>query len=148
MAIPRGTVTIGTGGGAITLVADVGQYKPFGEQMALGVTEFDGIEATTIQDFGFRAARQRGALSSGGGPESPGLISKAALAALVALIDAWGASQAFTDSLGNIGTIKAVEFGPTFEIHPAGAQNTLYSYALRWRWMTLTQRLGAAYTGP
>lgn len=138
---PRGTVTIG----GIALVADVGQYRPFTDQ-ALGVTVFDGVEATTIQDFGWRAARQQGSLASGGGT-SPGLISTATLQALQALVASWGTAQALTDSLGNAGTIKALQWGPSFEYHVPGHQGTLHSYSLTWRWLTLTTLWGGAYTG-
>ena len=138
---PRGTVTIG----GLALVADVGQYHPFTDQ-ALGVTVFDGVEATTLQDFGWRAARQEGSLASGGGT-SPGLISLATLQALRALITAWGAAQPISDSLGNAGTIKALRFSAPFEYHVPGAQGVLHSYTLTWRWLTLTSLYGAAYTG-
>jgi hypothetical protein len=145
MANPRGTVTIGTGGAALTLVADIGQYRPFSE-VALGVRVFDGVEDVTIQDFGFRAARQQGTLASGGG-ESPGLIATATLAALRALLTAWGASQPLTDSLGNAGTIRASDFAEGLEYHVPGAQGALHGYTLTFRWLTLTMLYGAPYTG-
>lgn len=138
---PRGTVTIG----GLTLVADVGQYQPFTDD-ALGVTVFDGVEATTIQDFGWRAARQEGTLASGTGP-SPGLIALATLRALRALVAAWGAAQPLSDSLGNAGTIKALQFSAPFAYHVPGAQQVLYRYTLTWRWLTLTMRDGVPYTG-
>jgi len=143
MANPRGTVALGAG--PLTLVVDVSSYQPFSE-IALGVRVFDGIEATTLQDFGFRAARQEGALNSGG-REGPGLVALETLATLTALVDAWGAGQPFTDSIGNAGTIKPLRFGHQFEYAVPGPQASLHSYTLAWRWLTLTQRFGAAYAG-
>lgn len=142
MAAPRATVTIG----GLALVADIAQYRPFSEH-ALGVTVFDGIEATTVQDFGFRAYRQRGALSSGTGT-SPGLVSKATLALLAALLDVRGAVQPISDSLGNAGTIKPLTFSSAHEYGVPGDQESLWSYATTWQWLTLTMRLGVPYTGP
>jgi hypothetical protein len=141
MADPRALVTIA----GLALVADIGQYQPFGDA-ALGVSVFDGIDAVTIQDFGFRVARQEGSLASGGGT-SPGLLSAATLYALEDLVGAWGASQSLSDSLGNAGTIKPLTFRRGFEYAVPGAQQTLYSYTLTWRWLTLTTRYGAPYTG-
>ena len=143
MANPRGTVTIG----ALELVADVGQYQPFSDA-ALAVRAFEGIEAVTIQDFGFRAARQQGTLSSGGGPSGTGLIAKATLVALLDLIRAWGVTQPLEDSLGNAGTIKAMGFTHQFEAHVPGTQGALFSYTLAFRWVTITSLYGAAYTEP
>jgi hypothetical protein len=143
MANPRGSVSLGSG--PLTLVVDVSSYQPFGE-LALGVRVFDGIEATTIQDFGFRADRQQGTLSSGG-RESPGLVAAETLAALLALVTAWGVGQAFADSLGNAGTIKPIRFSHQFEYAVPGPQVSLHSYTLAWRWLTLTQLFGAPYTG-
>jgi hypothetical protein len=145
MASPRGTVTLGSGGAALTLVVDLDQYTPF-QGGGLGVRVFDGVEATTIQDFGWRAARQEGQLSSGTG-ESPGLIATATLAALQALVAAWGAAQPLTDSLGNAGTIKPTSFDPRFAYAVPGDQVALHSYTLTWRWLTLTTLYGTAYTG-
>lgn len=142
MTAPRAMVTIG----GIELVADIGHYRPFGD-VALGVTVFDGIDAVTVQDFGFRAERQAGSLSSGGGT-SPGLISQATLAALTAALDAaWGASLTLADSVGNAGVIKPTAFAAPFEYRVPGPQQVLYSYTLAWRWLTLTTRHGVPYTG-
>lgn len=141
MTAPRATVTIG----GVVLVAQLGQYKPFGGA-SRGVTVFDGIEATTIQDFGFRAHRQEGSLQSGTG-ESPGLLSTEKLAELEALVQAWGMAQTLTDSLGNEGTIKALTFTPGWEYHVPGPQGALHSFALTWRWLTLTMRYGTPYAG-
>ena len=145
MTTPRSTVTFGEGGSALTLVVDIGQYRPFGD-VALGVTAFDGIEATTVQDFGFRADRQEGSLSSGSGT-GPGLLATATLAALIALVTAEGVALALADGLGNAGTIKPLRFSHPFEYHVPGPQGALHSYSLTWRWMTLTTRYGAPYTG-
>ena len=142
MANPRASVTLG---GSVVLVADIEQYKPFSDA-ALGVTVFEGIEAVTVQDFGFRASRQNGSLSSGTGT-SPGLLSAAALAALEALVGAWGAAQPLTDSLGNAGTVKVTAFGSGFAYGVPGAQVSLWSYTLAWRWLTLATRYGVPYTG-
>lgn len=142
MTAPRATVNIG----GVVLVAEIGSYKPFGAA-ALGVTVFDGVEATTIQDFRFRAHRQEGSLASGGGT-SPGLLSTAKLAELEALVTTWGAAQLLTDSLGNEGTIKALTYERGWEYHVPGVQGALHSFALTWRWLTLTMRYGAAYSGP
>lgn len=141
MAKPRATVTIA----GIALVADVGQYKPFGDA-ALGVTVFDGIAATTLQDFSYRAHRQQGSLTSGGGT-SPGLLARATLRALENALAAWGASQTLVDDLGNAGTIKPLTFSSGFEYAVPGAQESLWSYTLTWRWLTLTTKYGAPYTG-
>lgn len=141
MPNPRATVTIA----ALTLVADLGQYKPFGEA-ALGVTVFDGIDATTIQDFGMHAHRQTGSLGPFSGT-SPGLLSAAQLLALENAVSLWGAAQSLTDSLGNAGTVKVIRFARGFEYNVPGAQVTLYGYELGWRWLTLTQKYGAPYTG-
>lgn len=141
MANPRGTVTIG----ALALVADIGQYRPFTDA-ALAVRAFDGIEAVTMQDFGFRAARQQGSLASGTGA-SPGLVSRAQLITLFDLVRAWGATQPITDSLGNAGTIKAMAFAHQFEYHVPGTQVVLFSYTLAFRWVTLTSLYGTPYTG-
>jgi hypothetical protein len=141
MANPRGTVTVG----GVVLVAEIGQYRPFGA--ALGVRVFDGVDSVTIQDWGVRADRQEGTLASGGGT-SPGLIASATVAALLALIrDDWGAAHALSDFLGNAGTAKITRFEPTFEYAVPGAQVALHSYTLAWRWLTLDTLYGAAYTG-
>jgi hypothetical protein len=145
MADPRATVTIGTGGGAVTLVADIEAYAPFGED-ALGVTVFDGVEDVTIQDFGWRSFRQEGSLESGGG-ESPGLIATATVAALHALVAAPGVAQALADSLGNAGTVKFTRWTHPFAYAVPGPQVALHRYTLAWRWCTLTTFYGAAYTG-
>jgi hypothetical protein len=146
MPVPaRGTVTLG--GGAVTLVADVGQYQPFGDAYPLGVRDFDGIDSVTIQDFGSRIARAKGVLRSGGG-QSAGLINSAQLAALLLLVTAWGAAQDISDTLGNLGTIKALSFDHAQEYTVPVASTVLFSYELRWRWVTLTTRYGAAYTDP
>jgi hypothetical protein len=141
VAKPRAAVTLGS----LELVAELGQYKPFGEA-ALGVTVFDGVEAVTIQDFGYRIARQRGSLSSGGGT-SPGLVSGATLAALEAMLRAWGTTQALADTLGNAGTVKPIAFTRGFEYRVPGAQEVLYGYTLTWQWLTLATLYGAPYTG-
>lgn len=142
MAKPRAMVTIG----GLAFVADVGgQYQPFGEA-ALGITVFDGIEATTIQDFGVRAHRQQGSLSSGSGT-SPGLIAQATLADLLALLEVRGAAYPLEDTLGNTGTIKPLTFSSAFEYRVPGHQEALYSFALTWRWLTLATLYGAPYTG-
>jgi hypothetical protein len=141
MANPRAQVTIA----GIELVADIGSYEPFAD-VALGVTVLDGVEATTLQDFGMRIERQEGQLVSGTGT-SPGLISAATRAALDAAFAVRGAAHALSDSLGNAGTVKPFRWAPRFEYGVPGDQAALYSYTLRWRWLTLTTRNGAPYTG-
>ena len=140
-------MTIGTGGGAVTLVADIGQYRPFGDELALGVTVFDGIGATTVQDFAVRGRRQQGRISSGAGPSSAGALALDQLTALLDLLQTWGASQPLEDDMGNEGTIKATHFSHAREVGSA-AQGALFSYDLRWQWVTLTSLYGTAFTEP
>ena len=147
MAGARGTVTLGSGGGQVVLVSEIDQYEPFGDAYPLAVTAFPGIAAVTIQDFKSRIARATGRLSSGGG-ESAGLIKSTQLAALLTLLTAWGVSQPITDSLGNVGTIKALSFAHTQAYVVPVASTVLYTYELRWQWVTLTTRYGVAYTDP
>jgi hypothetical protein len=147
MAGARGTVTVGTGGGQVVLVTDIDQYQPFGEAYPLGVTAFAGIDSVTIQDFKSRIARATGRLTSGGG-ENAGLIKTSQLTALLTLLTAWGVSQPLTDSLGNAGTIKALSFTHNQAYVVPVAATVLFSYELRWHWLTLTTRYGVAYTDP
>lgn len=142
MAAPRATVTIG----GIALVGDVALYRPF-EPWPLGVTPFDGVDgALTIQDFGRRIKRASGRLSSGGA-ETAGLLSKATLAAVLALMQTRGATQTISDSLGNAGTIKPLTFTHAHEYGVPGSQAALFSFELTWRWLTLTTLYSASYTG-
>jgi hypothetical protein len=69
------------------------------------------------------------------------------LAALETAVGGWGVSQTLIDSLGNEGTIKPLRFVPGWEYAVPGEQESLWSYALTWRWLTLTKRYGVPYTG-
>lgn len=135
----RATVTIN---GSLTLVADVGLYEPF---VFPADRVFTGPGSLTVQDFGRKIKRASGRLRSGGN-QSPGLISRATLASLLGLIGTRGATYALTDSLGNVGTVKLTDFTHQHETGVPGSQVALFSWALAWRWLTLTQRYGSAYS--
>lgn len=135
----RVTVTLG---GTITLVGDIGFYRPF---LFPDHRVFTGPgPSVTIQDFGRKIKRAAGELRTGGAGTA-GLISRATLAALETMLGTRGATQSFSDSVGNVGSVKLLGIDPAHE-HGSTTQVALFSFALRWRWLALTQRYGSAYS--
>ena len=132
----RGTVTLG---GTVSLVATIGGLEALQDETPM--TVYPGQASTTIQIGTTRIKGTTLALESG---DDAGLITAATLAALKAL--QWdGAAIAYTDTLGNVGTVILKRVAAKFE--RGGQTDDLVSYRIEAVWVTITQALGVAYTG-
>ena len=142
MPTVRGEVVLGTGGGAVTLVANIGGLDAL--QAPVPMTTYLGVASTTIQVAPRRLKGTPLSLDSAG---DAGFITATKLAALEAFADSAGAGTAiaYTDSLGNVGTVlvRAVRGIRQF----GASQGQLLALHLDLVWATLTQRLGVAYSG-
>ena len=132
----RGTVTLDV---TISLVANIGGLEALQDETPM--TVYPGQISTTIQVGTTRIKGTTVTLESG---DDAGLITAATLAELKAL--QWAAAaSAYTDTLGNVGTVILKRVSAKFE--RGGQTEDLVSYRIEAVWVTITQVLGVAYTG-
>ncbi len=129
------TVTLG----AVTLGFSSGSLVPF--RAGVPHTVYPGLASTTIQVGASRLIGSRGSLNASLDGRA---LTPAEAEAIQALRDAsgGGTAHAYADSLGNAGTVLVVEASVE------GLFGDHCAVTIEWIWVTITARLGAAYTGP
>jgi hypothetical protein len=140
------TVTLGTAPNDVMLLANVGGLEPL--QAETPMTVFQGIDSTTVQVFPRRVKGTTLTLEAkGDGRGDAGFITDADFEKLQAMADGAGdgTAVAYVDSFGNVGTVLVRKVSGQGQ---AGDDNGMFSLHLELVWVTLTQRLGVAYTGP